>query len=239
MTITHVFSQLGPASPGAPGGASNAANSTGADILFISVSRYGGGDVPTVSDSKGNTWTPLTESVNGDNAARIYYALNPTVGTGHTFTVSGTAVYPTFIAHGFAGAALSSAFDAENGTTASSVTSVQPGSITPAENGEVIIANMALNTAPGGAGVSINSGFTIGGFRDYSAGVNIAGYGAYFIQTTAAAINPTWSWTDSGFPAVRIASFKAAAVAGGHPAVKRMGGVQFAHSLSGLYTRVW
>src|SRR4029079_15460520 len=49
---------------------------------------------------------------------------------------------------------------------------------------------------------------------------------AWKAQTSAAAINPTFSWTTSIGYAVMIASFKAAATAG-QPTTRRWGGVPF------------
>ncbi len=65
-------------------------DTTGANLLIFGVS-YLDGSAPTISDSKSNTWTALTAtlpSTSGD--IRIYYAKNPTVGAGHTFSATGT-----------------------------------------------------------------------------------------------------------------------------------------------------
>jgi YD repeat-containing protein len=63
-----------------------AINTTGANFLVIALS-YSTGATPTLSDNKGNTWTPLTTSaVTGTVTERLYYASNAVVGSGHTFS---------------------------------------------------------------------------------------------------------------------------------------------------------
>src|SRR5262249_1127355 len=66
---------------------------TGATLIVITTAYDGTPTGCTVSDSKSNTWTGLTTYTGGLDALKIYYAVNPTVGTGHTFTCSGS--FPT------------------------------------------------------------------------------------------------------------------------------------------------
>jgi hypothetical protein len=86
-----------------------------------------------------------------------------------------------------------SPFDQENGVSSGT----QPGSINPSEDGSLIIT---AHCAFGGAA-------TVAGFTTVSTafapGTNMAGGMAYYIQPTAAAINPTWSETGT----LAIASF--------------------------------
>jgi hypothetical protein len=119
-------------------------NTTGATLIVIAVSSYSAAGAPTISDSKGNTWTALTAKVNATAAVRtqLYYCYSPTGGSGHTFTATGFC-YASI--HAFAFSGTTGTFDVENGTTGG--TSPQSaGAITPALNGEVIIAALGENS---------------------------------------------------------------------------------------------
>lgn len=181
-----------------------AINTTGANFC-VAVASYYTNSADTVSDSKSNTWTELTRYTNAAfQRVVIWYAKNPTVGSGHTFTLgSGASTFPAIAAACFSGVDTSSPFDQENG----SANTKTPGSVTPTQNNELIITGISTLT---GAGTTptVDSGFTVTGAHANSAS-NYTGYGlAYKIQTTAAAVNPTWSSTDTNW-ATDIATFKA------------------------------
>jgi len=210
MAIAFVFSE----SKGTAinGGTSDAVDSTGANLIVIGIHRYTTATL-TVSDSKGNTYTALTSyQASGMAGIRWYYCLAPTVGSGHTFTIAGTGVYPTITAMGFSGVKTSSPFDAENGATGANGTSRQPGSVTPAENGSLIIAGMAFNGAV--TSPSVNSSMTLQENAPYLASNYMGALAAYYIQPTATAINPTFSWTTSVNNSSAICVFKPEPAAG-------------------------
>src|SRR5258705_8700383 len=103
-------------------------NTTGATLLVIHVG-YLASIPPAISDSKGNTWVGLTiASTTVSNADRLYYVANPTVGTGHTFTFTGTGVLAEMVAAAFSGVITVAPFDADaifvGGTAA---TTASPG----------------------------------------------------------------------------------------------------------------
>lgn len=171
----------------------------------------------TVSDSKGNTISLLTEQASGGLNAHslIGYLQNPTVGTGHTFTLTapGTGDYPGLAVIGWNGAKTSGVFDQQNGAVQSSgsATTIQAGSITPTEDNEVVVACVSwANTT---ATPTIDSGFTITDRAEALAALGLSM--AYKIQTTAAAVNPTWTVSTGQYMAATIASFKQAAAGPG------------------------
>jgi len=179
---------------------------TGANLIVVLVTEYLSA-ASTLSDSKGNTWTSLTAKVVGSHSATtLFYCLNPTVGSGHTFTLAGGLFQGLFI-QAWSGAAASSAFDAQNGATSASASSLATGSVSPVEDNELIVSGTCHYTS---TGPSVNSSFTISDSAPYSAGVNLAGSMAYLVQTTKAAVNPTWSWTGANGCEAVIACFKAA-----------------------------
>jgi len=193
-----------------------AVDTTGADFLVVEAQWYPGitSDV-VLSDSKGNTWTPLTKRTIGNLAHRMWWCAPTSVGSGHTFTVAATETYASLGAMALSGAH-ASPFGAESGATFSSDPTVQPGSLTPAEDNCLVIA------ATGAAGgLALLTDVTAdGGFTDRpvlpTGGVNTGGAIAYLIQTSAAAANPTLTYDVTPTDVIAASAwFKAA---GGPPA---------------------
>jgi hypothetical protein len=183
-------------------------DTSGADLLVLWVSgQYQLSATPT--DSKGNTWTALTEEVVvGGERGIFYYAKNATVGSGHTFSVSQTSKLPSLCVAAFSGGHLTTPADQESGADTFGST-LAPGSITPTENDELVVTGISFNVA---GTFTIGSSFTITNQEDKTA-ANLGGAMAYIIQTSAAAVNPTWTHNPGGSSmAARIASFK---IAGG------------------------
>lgn len=196
---------------GINGGTTGSLDTSGMSLLVAVVGSYSDVAAPTLSDSKANTWTAKTASINVD-AGRvvIHYAYNPTVGTGHTFTLTGTGVYAALAVCAFSGVLVTDPFDVENGAITGAATSLATGSITPSQNDALLIAGLN-QTDDVAAGLSINLSYTIVEAQAAVGGVNYGTALAYLIQTTAGASNPTWSWTTSAAASARIAAFKAAA----------------------------
>lgn len=194
----------------------SAIDTTGANLLVLSVSDSNSVAIGTVSDSKGNTWTPRTAYSGATARTKLFYVASPTVGSGHTFTYTVTGSFPTICVIAFAGAH-ATPYDTENGfaQTSSPGGTINPGSITPSEDNCVLVSSlMALDN---NAGSTIDSGFTISNTVNFAGGAHYEGAMAYIIQTTATAKNPTWSGIETGaLAAATVASFKAAA-AGGSP----------------------
>lgn len=188
-------------------------NTSGATCLVVLVSWYNGmAATVVVSDSKSNTWTPLTsQATSNDTEIRFYYACGGTVGTNHTFTADSgaTTSFPCLAAIAVSGTLAASAHDQESaGDTADAATSVQGASLTPSQNNEIVFSGLGLDDPTGTP--TINGGFTVSNTVVHD-GANHVGCGlAYLIQTSAAAANPTWSWTTAVRAAAINESFKAA-----------------------------
>lgn len=208
MTIAYLGSTAWATGTGA-GTTSAAQDTTGATLIVIVLSfwnSYPG----TPTDNKGNTYTPLTQRGSAYANQRMFYCENPTVGTGHTFTQpSSSASSNVSNAVGwFSGTATSSAFDVESGGN------TLAASITPSQNGSLIVSSATdyyLATAP----VSVSGGFTK--VQDFiSSGPDEPACLAYLIQTTAANVTPTWSFSGTSVSqAHTIAAFKPGAGGGG------------------------
>lgn len=213
--ITFV-NQVAASSPDGNTFTTGAVSMTGANFFAVSVSYYT--TPPTITDSSSNSWSCLTaHTVGGANTGnRICYTANATSTAAHTFTATCTGCFPAVVAMGFAGVKVTSPFDQQNGATTASGTSLQTGSVTPTEDNELLIAGLGfdLNNT-----ITINESFSTVYQVDFASGASMGVAGAYKIQTTAAAINPTLSWGNTGEAASSIATFKNEAVAAGSSAV--------------------
>lgn len=195
MAITYITSDIG------IGTSTAGVDTTGADTIVIEVGSGGGAVTGTPTDSKSNTYTPLTGH-SGSGGGKLFYAKNAAVGSAHTVSHNEGA-FASIAMIAFAGCHLTAPFDTEAGTSG-----VTPGSITPSENGCVVVTGIHND---GSGDMTAASGFTVSqhavksGNRD---GVGIA----YVIQTTAGAANPTWTVGSTSACSSGIASFKSASV---------------------------
>jgi hypothetical protein len=169
-----------------------ALNTTGADLLIVCVSTLAG-NPPTISDNKSNTYTLAvsnTGTVSRSNGA-VYYCHSPAVGAGHVATNTasngGVGVIELIVVSGSAAVPLDVTHSASKVGPA---TTEAPGSVTPTQSGELCIAFYSIDDDIGST-FSIDSGFTILDHIDVTPGAQFGGVAAYFIQSTAAAINPT------------------------------------------------
>jgi hypothetical protein len=192
--------------PGANGGITSAINTTGANLLIISISSYDPGGAVTVSDSNGNTYIPLGLIRNGPTRSQILYSFGTIFGSGHTFTATGIGVYPVIIAYAFSGVTNYHSESTNIGTTVSNLAS---GNLTPSANGALIFTNVCGQNA---VTDSISGGYALT-TRPFSGGNNMQGSAAWLIQTIAATINPTWTFSpNQGSTCVGAAVFLPIAV---------------------------
>jgi len=190
-----------------------AIDTTGADLIVLLVVTYDGWGTQLATDSKSNVYTQRTSYQSTDMIIQVQEKYAPTVGSGHTFTVTTTSGFPSIIAIAFSGAK-SSPFDQINGAVVVSDVQRSTGSVTPTEDNELLVAGLAIT--PGTiTNLTIDSGFTkdveIAHVSGQHFGLNLA----YLIQGSAAAVNPLWAWTTSREAAATIATFKSLIVGPG------------------------
>lgn len=197
-------------------------DTSGANFVAVAIAVGEGATGFTVSDNKSNgnaTATAATYAyVGAGTRLTIYIWENPTTGSGHTFTLNkGTGSLSGGIGViAFSGVKTSTSTDQTSVNNTPNTTSVQPGIITPSEANEVVVcawtmAGNGVTDTPTTSGLTAAYALprqTTGG------GIFPIGIG-YVIQTSAAAVNPTWSWTSADFATSVIASFKQAAGGGG------------------------
>lgn len=178
---------------------------TGADLLVATVASFQAGSTLTDAVSGAscaspcNTWLPLTQYTDAANVqVRLYYVQGGTVGTGHTFTGSGSFVSIAVAA--FSGS-IASPFNAENGAGNASVSSLATGSVSPSGTDLFVSAVSCDNvtTAP------TVSSFTITDASAFDGNGRCLGMAW---KESASAQNETWTFSVSGETAVTLASFK-------------------------------
>jgi hypothetical protein len=181
-----------------------------ADVTFFANPPGAGCSTPNVfGDSKGNTWsTAKTVQNNGtsDGQLNLLYVQAPTVGSGHTFNFNKECFSSIYVL-AFSGSVTSPLDVTNSGSNASTETSQASGSILPTQNGDLIITGLMGSGLVSGISVdsSIIQANAAGGGtpnENYTTGLG------YFAQSTAATINPTWSWTTARSAAAAVASFK-------------------------------
>lgn len=182
---------------------SSGIDTTGANCILVWIPRYS--TEPTFSDNKSNTYTALTNASYGGIDGRFLICLDANVGTGHTFTMSGGGTCSASVI-AFSDVHEASAFDQQVSNGAVGASSLSTGSLTPSVNGCVVVAGGNGYATSGFT--AIDSGFTLAqnGAGEYT---THQGYGlAYKVQTTAAAVNPTWTISSPSISLTVMVSLK-------------------------------
>lgn len=191
---------------GNAGGTTSGITTTGANLICVSISHYAPGGSVVLSDSKGNSYT-LARNQNDNttvSAVALYYVLNPTVGSGHTFTVSisGATGYPSMTVEAFSGVNTSVGLDQINSSGTATT-----GSITPGANNSLVVSGASVNGTTSGQTFSVNSSLSIQDQTPFLSGSYFGNASAYIVQGAAAAINATWSYSGAQTMASAIMSF--------------------------------
>jgi hypothetical protein len=172
----------------ASGVTTGAIDTTGANFLVVAAASSFGGTGATLTDSKGNAWTPLTPQGIVNGRSRLYYCLSPIVGSGHTFSYTGSEIYPSIAVQAWGGMP-SAAFVAEAGASTTSETTLATGDIVPGGNNRLFIAAVTGQ----GSTASIDSDFTISDSLPFVFAESYQIGLAYYIQGTGATLNPAWT----------------------------------------------
>ena len=187
-------------------------DSTGASLIVVGVTGIGL-SFTDITDSATNTWTELTNVEGGGNAdAFMSYVVSPTTSATHNFTFTEANSFATIGALVFGGANTSQT-PVESDATHTTAASAQAGSVTPGDDNSVIV--QLLSQGGTISSLAIDSSYILELERNWSSGVNMGLAMAYLIQGTAAATNPTWSWTTNASGGQSAATFAPAAAAGG------------------------
>ncbi len=183
-------------------------DTTGASLLVLNLG-YLDSSGPVISDSKSNTWTALTENtITGNTAQRMFYVQNPIVGTGHTFTATGSNIQAALSVCAVNGTLTASVLDQTAYSGPTSAATINAGSVTPGTANQVIFSGLGVGNVL--VTLSIDSGYTITDTIGVGS-FDWIGSLAYKIQTTALATDPTWTSDATSYMAATNATFKSAA----------------------------
>lgn len=186
-------------------GPTPAIDTRGASLLVIAVHYYG---VQTfgVSDNQGNAYQALT-TYGVDGAAgfcQLFYCFNPTTSAAHTFSCT-FQQYQGLSVAAFSGTlAGAGVLDKSNGATTTGSTTIQAGSITPSQAGELIVAAYSDGDSQC-ASPAIDSGLTI--LETVHDGSVMNGALACLLSAGSGAINPAWTVSPDTDISAAIASF--------------------------------
>jgi hypothetical protein len=179
-----------------------AIDTSGSSLLVVAALDDGS---TTITDSKGNTWTLLNYIA--ANHVGLWYAANPVVGSGHTFTVSTVGFSPIAV-QAFSNVKLASPLDgAGTGAANAGSATIQPGSKTPSED-NCLLVTASMNFGGVDNSTSFDSGFTKTDALPFAGGQNYAIAMGYKVQNTAGPENPTITWNASAGVGAQMAAFK-------------------------------
>lgn len=141
---------------------------------------------------------------------RIFYCMNPTTSASHTFTVGvpgGNA--PAIVVGVFSDNV--TVYDTESaGGTVASGTTVQPGSLTPATTGELLVIVTGSEST---ITVAVNNSFSAVDAAAFLSGNNYGCDMHFLIDGASSAINPTATLSGSATGACVMAAFKSTSAA--------------------------
>jgi len=200
---------------GTNGGTTSAINTTGANFIAISSTSFITIPNTDVSDSKSNgNPTALTSSAGSGSGStpvqRIFYWTNPTVGSGHTFTIGTSGSFSSVCVEAWSNMATSSVFDSGGTLTDTTAgmgggtTCDQGSSVVPTSGAKVLISGISYNTtgAPTiDSGLTVDANVLIGGASNYASGI------ASIRQSNGSSIRPIWT-TGASAGNCNIAVFK-------------------------------
>lgn len=204
MTVT-VVAHAAAGTAGAAGSTTAAIDTTGATLIVIGT-VYDSAKNPTISDSKGNTWTALTSTDigSGNGRTQLYYCLNPVVGLLHTFSSLQAASAASIAVIALSGTAGASAFDQQNAAVQNGAVSTKAvtWNTTAADEAIIAILNILVTDTP-----TLTAGWTR---EDTVAIVGGQHFGitlGFINQATATSGTLTWNWTTGSAVGTSIASF--------------------------------
>src|SRR4051812_3822094 len=110
--IAHIGAGLG-----VNGGTTSSIDTTGANFIEVVVGSYNNATAPVLTDSKSNSYgSPVLSGNTGASGVRheVYKIESPSVGSGHTFTLTGSGTFCSLCAAAFGTVLSASALDQSN-----------------------------------------------------------------------------------------------------------------------------
>lgn len=177
---------------------------TNSKLFVIGVGFVTGTGPATITDSLSNSYTCFTVWADTTWTERVCYVYNPSVsGSSLTVTIGGSPAKTSACGMAFSG--VSSAPDTQNHALGGggTVTTIQPGSITPSVTNELLTSILVFSNATASS-ASIGSSYAITDQDNEGAGTATSIACAWQKVSSTSALNPTWTIGSggSGFGAV-------------------------------------
>src|SRR6516162_5583795 len=181
--------------------------SGGADLIIVSAPcTQAGLAALSLGDSAGNTWTVIDTIAPASGCqTRWWYCHNPTTAAAHTFTVSNSAstvIYASVAVQAWSGSVAAGTSPLDQHTASAAITSgttLPCVSLTPLQDGSLIVAGYTLNMSASQSGsMTIGSGLTISDSQGFVGGTSYGTGLAYYLQPSAQAIAPIWTIPGGG-----------------------------------------
>ena len=181
--------------------------SGGADLIIVSAPcTQAGLAALSLGDSAGNTWTVIDTIAPASGCqTRWWYCHNPTTAMAHTFTVSNSAstvIYASVAVQAWSGSVAAGTSPLDQHTASAAITSgttLPCVSLTPLQDGSLIVAGYTLNMSASQSGsMTIGSGLTISDSQGFVGGTSYGTGLAYYVQPSAQAIAPIWTIPGGG-----------------------------------------
>lgn len=192
-------------------------NTTGANLIVVGVTSNV--TLTSVTDNKGNTYTKAPGMPNGDGSTTdfsyLYYCESPTVGSGHTLTVtpSSGGAFLTLSASSYSGLAASSSLDKQHNGSGTG-TALDSGNTATTTNANALLIGFGT-LSTGSDGTFASGTYTV---RSQAGAASIGGIGFIMdrIVSATGAYNATASWSNASGPWVcGIAVFSDTSIGGG------------------------
>lgn len=177
-------------------GTTPAMDTTAADMIVLAISAPDGDTYVQGKDSLTNTWVnpgTIYRNTAGTNRTGAPHVLAPTTGASQTFTNQLSVSYQGIIAAAFSGVASMESESGVSNTASGTSHPTAASSVTPSQNGALIISVFAPTPGASLGTVTPPTGLTL--LDNTSAGWGV--YIAYEIQTTATTRTLTWTTTNN------------------------------------------
>ncbi len=189
-------------------------DTTGANYIGIWLSYGNSSDGRAPEDTDGNTWTrrlyvagPINSTLSYGSFAYFDCANYSGGGAGKNFLFNHLGVFTTISVSAWSGVySASDPYDTSTSNSSNSASSLAPGSITPANDGSLLMFGSWFEQTSGTYAVS--GGYTQLDLSNEVGGAGIGLIQSYLIQDTKTASNPTGTPTSSSAMAVGLVALR-------------------------------
>ncbi len=174
---------------------SDAIDTRSSTFIIVSIASDDSASHPTLTDSKGNSWTPVTAKDDGIGSyIQSWFCSHPAVDQFHTFTATSSGKVPTIMVQSWdLGSGKTGVLDVEAQNSGSSGTGGQTGSVTPSFSDDLLVVAICAYFSSGG--FSLNLSYIVSDSAAVTGGSVGAAMG--YKDGGSGATNPAFNWSTS------------------------------------------